>query len=155
MFRESSGLFYQESHSLEFVDCVLQVYLMCFSGFSTSCYGELGSRDLMESGFIFPLARPLQGGLCALPTGHLMFACLFVMPTAMDPSAHWSLWNTTMQFYHFFFFWWYWDLNSGAIPWATPPALVFWRVFQDRVSQTICPALTLNHDPPDLCLLSN
>jgi hypothetical protein len=27
--------------------------------------------------------------------------------------------------------------------------------FQDRVSQTICPRLALNHDPPDLCFLSS
>jgi hypothetical protein len=33
---------------------------------------------------------------------------------------------------------WYWGLNSGPSPWATPPALFLWRVFRDRVSQTIC-----------------
>jgi hypothetical protein len=27
--------------------------------------------------------------------------------------------------------------------------------FQDRVSRTICPALALNHEPPDLCLLNS
>jgi hypothetical protein len=29
-------------------------------------------------------------------------------------------------------------LNSGPIPWATPPALVCDGFFQDRVLQTIC-----------------
>jgi hypothetical protein len=35
---------------------------------------------------------------------------------------------------------WYWDLNSGPIPWATPPALfcVCNGFFQDRFSGTIC-----------------
>jgi hypothetical protein len=33
---------------------------------------------------------------------------------------------------------WYWGLNSGPSPWATPPALFLWRVFRDRVLQTIC-----------------
>jgi hypothetical protein len=37
----------------------------------------------------------------------------------------------------FFFFLWYWGLNSRPSPWATPPALFLWSVFQDRVSQTI------------------
>jgi hypothetical protein len=35
-------------------------------------------------------------------------------------------------------FLWYWGLNSGPSPWATPPVLFLWRVFRDRVSQTIC-----------------
>jgi hypothetical protein len=30
-------------------------------------------------------------------------------------------------------------LNSRPSSWATPPALFLWRVFQDRVSPTICP----------------
>jgi hypothetical protein len=48
---------------------------------------------------------------------------------------------------------WYWSLNSGPSPWATSPAVFFclfvlffilpslflWRVFQDRVLQTIGP----------------
>jgi hypothetical protein len=38
----------------------------------------------------------------------------------------------------FFVYGWYWGLNSGPSPWATPPALFLWRVFQDRVSWTIC-----------------
>jgi hypothetical protein len=38
------------------------------------------------------------------------------------------------------FFLWYWGLNSEPSPWATPPALFLWRVFEDRVSRTICPA---------------
>jgi hypothetical protein len=38
----------------------------------------------------------------------------------------------------FLFFFQYWSLNSGPSPWATPPALFLWRVFWDRVSQTIC-----------------
>jgi hypothetical protein len=29
-------------------------------------------------------------------------------------------------------------LNSGPSPWATPPALFLWRVFQNKVSWTIC-----------------
>jgi hypothetical protein len=38
------------------------------------------------------------------------------------------------------FFLWYWGLNSGPIPWATPPTLfVIFFFFWDRVSQTICP----------------
>jgi hypothetical protein len=28
-----------------------------------------------------------------------------------------------------FFLLWYWSLNSGPIPWATPPPLYLWRVF--------------------------
>jgi hypothetical protein len=39
----------------------------------------------------------------------------------------------------FIFFLWYWSLNSGPIPWATPPALFCEVFFQDKVSQTICP----------------
>jgi hypothetical protein len=31
-----------------------------------------------------------------------------------------------------------WGLNSGPSLWATPPALFLWRVFQHRVSWTIC-----------------
>jgi hypothetical protein len=34
----------------------------------------------------------------------------------------------------------YSGLNSGPSPWATPPALFLWRVFQDRVLQTSCPS---------------
>jgi hypothetical protein len=30
-----------------------------------------------------------------------------------------------------------------------------WWVFWNRVSRSICPGLALNHDFPDLCLLSN
>jgi hypothetical protein len=30
-------------------------------------------------------------------------------------------------------------LNSGPSPRATPPVLFLWKVFQDRVSQSICP----------------
>jgi hypothetical protein len=29
-------------------------------------------------------------------------------------------------------------LNSRPLPWATPPALCLWRVFQNKVSWTIC-----------------
>jgi hypothetical protein len=32
-------------------------------------------------------------------------------------------------------------LNSGPLPWATPPALFLWRVFQDRVSWNYLPGL--------------
>jgi hypothetical protein len=39
----------------------------------------------------------------------------------------------------FFFFFWYWDLNSGLIPWATPPALFCDGFCQDRVSRIIYP----------------
>jgi hypothetical protein len=28
-------------------------------------------------------------------------------------------------------------LNSGPSPWATPPVLFLWSIFQDRASQTI------------------
>jgi hypothetical protein len=30
-----------------------------------------------------------------------------------------------------------------------------WVFFQNRVSQTTCLGLALNHDPPDLCFLSS
>jgi hypothetical protein len=39
----------------------------------------------------------------------------------------------------YFFFLQYRGLNSGPSPWATPPTLVLWRVFWDRVWWTICP----------------
>jgi hypothetical protein len=35
------------------------------------------------------------------------------------------------------------------------PFLLWWDCFQDRVSQTICLGLALNHDPPNLYLLSS
>jgi hypothetical protein len=38
---------------------------------------------------------------------------------------------------------WYWDLNSGSSPWATPPALFLWWVFQAMVSWTVCPGWLL------------
>jgi hypothetical protein len=38
----------------------------------------------------------------------------------------------------FFFFLRYWGLNLGPSPWATPPVLFLFRIFQDRVLQTIC-----------------
>jgi hypothetical protein len=50
---------------------------------------------------------------------------------------------------------WYRGMNSGPSPWAIPPVLFLWKFFQDRVSWTICPGLTLNCNPPDLCLLSS
>jgi hypothetical protein len=36
-------------------------------------------------------------------------------------------------------FWQYWGLNSGPMPWATPPSLFCKGFFQDSISQTICP----------------
>jgi hypothetical protein len=48
-----------------------------------------------------------------------------------------------------------WGLNSGPIPWATPPELFLWWVFQDRVSWTICPGWLRTSHPPDLCLLNS
>jgi hypothetical protein len=39
----------------------------------------------------------------------------------------------------FFFFLQYWDLNSGPMPWATPPAFFCDMFFWDRVLWTICP----------------
>jgi hypothetical protein len=44
-----------------------------------------------------------------------------------------------IYFFFLFFFLQYWDLNSGPSPWAAPPVLFLWRIFQDRVSRTICP----------------
>jgi hypothetical protein len=40
---------------------------------------------------------------------------------------------------------------------ASPPALfvIFFFLLPDMVSRTICPGLTSNHYPPDLCLLSS
>jgi hypothetical protein len=32
----------------------------------------------------------------------------------------------------------YWGLNSGPIPWATPPALFCEGFFQERVLWTVC-----------------
>jgi hypothetical protein len=46
--------------------------------------------------------------------------------------------QTSEENYLFFSFLWYWSLNSGPSPWVTPPALFLWRVFQDRISQTVC-----------------
>jgi hypothetical protein len=44
----------------------------------------------------------------------------------------------------FFFFLQYWGLNSGPSPWATPPALFCdFFFFQDSVSRTICPGLSV------------
>jgi hypothetical protein len=51
----------------------------------------------------------------------------------------------------------------GSTPWAIHPALVrvcvcvWWGFFffWDRISRTIYPGLALNHDPPDLCLLTS
>jgi hypothetical protein len=58
-----------------------------------------------------------------------------------------------------FFFFLVLELELRALPRATPPALLFffflWRIFQDKILQTICPGLALNCDPPDLCLLSS
>jgi hypothetical protein len=45
-------------------------------------------------------------------------------------------------------------LNSGPSPWATPPALLLWRVFWDSVSWAICPRW-LRTSLPDLCLLNS
>jgi hypothetical protein len=36
---------------------------------------------------------------------------------------------------------------------ARPPVLFCDGYFRDRLSGTICPGSTLNHDPPDVCLL--
>jgi hypothetical protein len=49
----------------------------------------------------------------------------------------------------------YWGLNSGPSPWTTLPAFFCDGFFRNRVSETICPGLALNHDRPDLCLLSS
>jgi hypothetical protein len=38
---------------------------------------------------------------------------------------------------------------------ATPPAIFCDGFFEDTVLQTICPRLTSNHDPPNLCLRSS
>jgi hypothetical protein len=38
----------------------------------------------------------------------------------------------------FFFFFLVLGLELRVFPWATPPSLFLWRVFQDRVSWTIC-----------------
>jgi hypothetical protein len=43
-------------------------------------------------------------------------------------------------------------LGRLSATWATLPALLGERYFQDRVSWTICPGLTSGCDPPDLCL---
>jgi hypothetical protein len=46
-------------------------------------------------------------------------------------------------------------VDSGPSPWATPPALFCDGYFRDRVLASYLPGLTLNHNPPDLCLLSS
>jgi hypothetical protein len=38
---------------------------------------------------------------------------------------------------------WYWGLNSGPSPWATPPALFLWRVFEIS-AWTVCPGWLQN-----------
>jgi hypothetical protein len=48
------------------------------------------------------------------------------------------------------FFLRYLGLNSGPSLWATPPALLLWRVFWDKVSQNYLPGLSSNLDPSDL-----
>jgi hypothetical protein len=79
----------------------------------------------------------------------------------LTPSEHVSKFSLWTQFlflsssFFFFFFWQYWDLNPGAIPWATPPFLFCDGFFEDRFSWTIYLWLALNHDPPDLCFLSS
>jgi hypothetical protein len=50
-----------------------------------------------------------------------------------------------------FLFWQYWGLNSGLIPWATPPALFCDGFFQDRVLRTTFPlGWTLTCKPSSL-----
>jgi hypothetical protein len=46
---------------------------------------------------------------------------------------------TSQLFLSFFFFFQYWGLNSSPTSQATPPTLFREGVFQDRLSQTICP----------------
>jgi hypothetical protein len=43
---------------------------------------------------------------------------------------HKKIVKNVFSFKDFFFFFQYWGLNSGPSPWATPPALFLWRVFQ-------------------------
>jgi hypothetical protein len=43
------------------------------------------------------------------------------------------------SFLYYYYYLWYWGLTSGPSPWATPPALFFWRVFWDGSHGTICP----------------
>jgi hypothetical protein len=40
-------------------------------------------------------------------------------------------------------------LDRHSTTWATLPTLFCVGYFQDWISRTICPRLTLNHDPPD------
>jgi hypothetical protein len=63
----------------------------------------------------------------------------------------------------FYLFWQYWGLDSGfhTCLGGTLPLEPFHEpffvlgIFQNRVSQTICPGLALNHKPPDLYLPSS
>jgi hypothetical protein len=45
------------------------------------------------------------------------------------------------------------ELRTYTLSHSTSPFCNFF--FQDRVSRTIYQGLALNHDPPDLCLLSS
>jgi hypothetical protein len=56
--------------------------------------------------------------------------------------------NTKLSFIYLFIYLRCWGLNSGPSPWATPPALVLWRVFLDRVSGNFLPGCLRARDPP-------
>jgi hypothetical protein len=81
--------------------------------------------------FWFGLLSPFASGMFMIKDmgGSLRFCMLKMF--VFYPPTWWLIWLC-------FFFFQYWGLNSGPMPWATPPALFLWRVFQDRVSRTIC-----------------
>jgi hypothetical protein len=56
------------------------------------------------------------------------------------PLSHWVflLWWFFCQFLFIYLFS-VWGLNSGPSPWATPPTLFFWRVFEIGSLGIICP----------------
>jgi hypothetical protein len=85
----------------------------------------------------------------------IMFWVSYLSPYLSYVLSPYHVTQVVGSFLTVFSFFWYWGLNSGPSPWATPPALFLWRVFQDRVSQNYLPRLTSNCYPPDLYHLSS
>jgi hypothetical protein len=99
------------------------------------------------------LAGPLPLTLAHGEIGLYCSGCKMTPPRSWVPIP---MTHDCLSLYVFFLFFFlrYGGLNLGSTPWATPPASFVMSVFKMESCELFA-QLALNHDPPDLFLLSS
>jgi hypothetical protein len=129
------------SQTMVFLILVSQVGRI--TGVSHTCLAETVTFKEM-SFFFFSFFLPWNS-LCVC-----MCLCVYVCVCVCV-----CFWGHLHNFIYFFIGIGVWTQDLPLAGQATPPSLFLWWVFWDRVLRVICSGLTLNRDPPYLCLLSS